>query len=115
MSYVNLIWEPFNADKKVSSLDQILSYMSKEDNFDSFPGIGNVITSVVVRALSYVHIREIVRRDIKPDNVLMSNSHNKSYKHEELEMAFGKKPIVCKLVDLGEARSLYTQTNNLIG
>ena len=29
-------------------------------------------------------------------------------------MAFDKKPIVCKLVDLGEARSMYTQTNNLI-
>ena len=28
-------------------------------------------------------------------------------------MAFGKKPIVCKLVDLGEARSMYTQTNAL--
>ena len=30
-------------------------------------------------------------------------------------MAFGKKPIVCKLVDLGEARSMYTQTNALTG
>ena len=28
-------------------------------------------------------------------------------------MAFGKKPIVCKLGDLGEARSMYTQTNAL--
>ena len=29
-------------------------------------------------------------------------------------MTFGKKPIVCKLSDLGEARSMYTQTSNLI-
>ena len=30
-------------------------------------------------------------------------------------MAFDKKPIVCKLGDLGEARSMYTQTNALTG
>ena len=41
----------------------------------------------------------------------MSNSHYKSYKHEELEMVFVKLPIVCKLGDLGEARSMYSQTN----
>ena len=30
-------------------------------------------------------------------------------------MSFGKKPINCKLGDLGEARSVYTQTNALLG
>ena len=30
-------------------------------------------------------------------------------------MVFGKKPINCKLGDLGEARSVYTQTNALLG
>ena len=44
--------------------------------------------------------------DTKPANVLVSNSHYKSYKHEELEMGFGKKPILCKLGDLGEAISI---------
>ena len=45
--------ESFNADKKVSSLDQFLSHMNKEVIFDSFPGIGNVIVSDVVRVVSY--------------------------------------------------------------
>ena len=71
-------------------MDQFLSYMNEEDNFDSFPDIGDVITSVIVRTLSFLHSWEIVRRDIKPENVLVSNYHYKSYKHEELEMAFGK-------------------------
>ena len=53
--------------------------------------------------------------DIKPPNVLVSNSHYKNYKHKELEMAFGKKPINCKLGDLGEVRSVYTQANALTG
>ena len=30
-------------------------------------------------------------------------------------MAFGKRPIVCKFGDLGEERSMYTQTNTLTG
>ena len=30
-------------------------------------------------------------------------------------MTFGKKPIVCKLGDLGVARSMYTQANALTG
>ena len=41
--------------------------------------------------------------------------HYKIYKYEESEMAFGKKPIVCKFGDLGEARSMYTQTHPLTG
>ena len=53
--------------------------------------------------------------DTKPANVLVSNSHYKSYKHEELGIAFCKKPINFKLGDLGKARSVYTQTNALTG
>ena len=48
-------FESFSADKKVSSLDQFLSYMNEEDIFDNFPGIGNVITSDIVRAVSHLY------------------------------------------------------------
>ena len=51
-------FEPCNANKKVSSLDQFLSYMNKEVIFDSFPGIENVIVSDVLRAVSYLHSRD---------------------------------------------------------
>ena len=66
--------------------------MHEEDIFDSFPDIGNVTASDVVGAASYLHSRDILHWDIKPAKVLVFNSHYKSYKHEELEMAFGQKP-----------------------
>ena len=52
MCYVNLILNHLMRIK-VSSLDQYLSYMNKEDIFDSFPGILNLIASDVVLAVSY--------------------------------------------------------------
>ena len=104
---------PFNVNKKVGSLGQFLPYMNEEGIFDSFHAIKNIIASNIVRAVSYLHSRDIVRKDIKPAKVLMPSSHCKRYKHQELEMAFDKKPIFCKFGDLGEAKSMYTQNNTL--
>ena len=75
-------------------MDKFLLRMNEEDIFDSFPGIGNVMASDFVCAVSYLHNRFIVHKDIRPTNVLVSNFYYKSYKHKELEMAFGKKPTV---------------------
>ena len=65
--------------------------------------------------VTVIHTQDIVHREIKPANVLVSNSDYKSYKPKELKMAFVKKTIVCKLNDLEEARSMYTETNALTG
>ena len=40
-------------------------YMNEENIFDSFPGIGSVIASDVVRPESHLHSRDIAHRDIK--------------------------------------------------
>ena len=57
--------------------------MNEEDIFGSFPGIGNVIASDVVRVVSYLHSRDIVHRNINvlvnvSVNVLVTNYHYKS-------------------------------------
>ena len=89
--------------------------MNEEVIFDRFPGIENVIVSDVVRAASYLHSRDIIHWDTIPANILVSNFYYKSYKCEESEMGFGKKTVIYKLGDLGEARSMNTQTNALTG
>ena len=73
--YVNFGSALCNADKNVSSLDQFLSHMNKEVIVDSFPGIGSVIVTDVVRAVPYQYSTDIIHRDTKPANVLVSNFH----------------------------------------
>ena len=60
-------FNPFNVDKKVSSLDQFLSYIiNEQDIFHSFPGIGNVIASDFVSTVSCLDSRDFAHRNIKP-------------------------------------------------
>ena len=52
----------------------------------------------------------IVHRDIKANNVIVSNLHYSSCRESELTERFSKQPVICKLGDLGEARSIVAQT-----
>ena len=57
--------------------------MNEEAIFASFPGIGNVMASDVVRVVSYLHSKDIVHRNINVlvnvlINVLVTNYHYKS-------------------------------------
>ena len=61
--------------------------------------------------MSYLHNKNIVHKGIKSKNVTVSNLHYSSREDSELTDLFSKEPIICKLEELGEARSIIAQTS----
>ena len=57
-----------------------------------------------------MHEKDIVHSDIKPANILVSNSHYSNLQGVDLKVAYEKTPTVCKFGDLGEAYSQAAKT-----
>ena len=62
---------------------------------------------------AYLHENKEHKRDIKPGNILVTNTH---YAHEtkHLSVLFEERPLICKLADLGEGRSEMAQNKTLL-
>ena len=90
--------------------------MFNSENLSPYlPGTGSNIASDMINAVCYLHQIGIVHRDIKPSNVLVNNHYYSSLKASRLNVVFREQPIVCKLGDLGEARSAFAQTCMVTG
>ena len=101
----------FNQNATVNSLDDFFSYYDQEDLHCFFPTILHKISSDTTKAVQYIHSNNIVHRDIKPANILASNMHYDNLTDaQETPNIFKSEPIICKLADLGEARSKLLQT-----
>ena len=103
---------PFGGTQVVNFLDKFLILMNEESYFTCFPGIGNATD--ITNAIAYFHGKDIAHKDIKPANILVSNSHYSNLQGVDLKVAYEKTPIVCKLGDLGEARSQAAKTNIIL-
>ena len=68
----------------------------------------------IIKGLKYLHSKEVIHRDLKPANVLSSNHHYRNLvTTEERNKVFQDKPIICKLCDFGESRSMLKQTKSI--
>ena len=113
MEYCVFSFTPFQRIDKFKSLDQLLQYLSTEDLFTYFPGMLNFMASDIGKGLAYLHENNMVYRDIKPGNILVTNTH---YVHETKYLAslFEKNPVICKLADSGQGRPEMAQTKTLL-
>ena len=83
---------PFGGTQVVNFLDKFLILMSEESYFTCFPGIGNATD--ITNAIAYFHGKDIAHKDIKPANILVSNSHYSNLQGVDLKVAYKKTPIV---------------------
>lgn len=110
MEFLQFSLKPFKRNRFFNNLDD-LSYMNRERILFLFPKIGYFMARDIIKAVAYLHSENMVHRDIKPANVLISNAH---YTENTPEEEIMRCPIICKLGDLGESRSIAIKTRNVM-
>ncbi len=110
-----LILKPLGIDgDRITSLNECLDFLCNGEVVYQLSFRQQKIARDVVTAIDYFHNRNIVHRNIKPRNVLVSNTHycNLTNPHE-IEQAWLQEGIVCKLADFGKSRSVMNQTETI--
>ena len=98
----------------VYNMKEFVSTVHNLNKFSGFQHIQHHICKDILAGLDYLHDKQVVHRDLKPDNVLVSNTHYHGCSKEEVENWWSTKPIIAKLTDFGESRSVLIQTRKIV-
>ena len=108
IDFLELSFALFGNDLISHSLDVFLKTLDENDFVSSFPNLLNFVAKGIFTNLAYLHENNIVHRDVRPSNILVSNTHYRSEESTKREELFAEQPVVCKIADLGKALSLVT-------
>lgn len=95
---------------RVSSLQEYFDYTCVEEEvLFLFAYLHSKIAEDTSLGLQYFHERNIVH--LKPGNMLISNQQYCHYRNvDEIQEAWEKEAVICKLVDIGESWAFLQQT-----
>lgn len=97
----------------VFNLKEFLIACDSISDFHGFAHTQYFLAKDIIEGVSFLHSKGIAHRDLKPDNILVSNRHYLHCQESDNSLWWNLRPIVAKLTDFGESRSNLIQTRTL--